>query len=179
MPDSPAPLITTSRWSACVGSSRANSPTPDAGRQSASSGEIAWGHSRPNPRGFYGQPSQRREPGNTEKEPKSKPDNRAKRRAGTFKTPAVRPVFLSHAVEGASVAVVLRLVRAFGLHADIFSLVRAQLRELDPDLGEMEARHLLVQRFRTHVNLLLVLACVGEQLDLRERLVGEGGRHHK
>src|ERR1700745_3250765 len=55
----------------------------------------------------------------------------------------------------ASAPGVLRLVRPSGLDANIFGLIRAQLRELDPDLGEVKARYLFVQRFRQHVNLLL------------------------
>src|SRR5262245_25190613 len=57
-----------------------------------------------------------------------------------------------------SVAIMIRLERAFRLDADIVGLVLAQLGELDADLGEMQPRHLLVQRLRQHVDLLLVLA---------------------
>src|SRR5690606_36205223 len=41
----------------------------------------------------------------------------------------------------------------------------------------MEARHLLVQRLRQHIDLLFILARLREKLDLGERLVGEGSRH--
>ena len=45
----------------------------------------------------------------------------------------------------------------------------------------MQPRDLLVERLRQHVNLLLVLAVlvVRPQFDLRQRLVGEGRRHHE
>src|SRR5438067_12627030 len=44
-----------------------------------------------------------------------------------------------------SVAVVVRLVRTFLLDADVIGLVLAELGELDADLGEMQARDLLVE----------------------------------
>src|SRR5215468_7917659 len=56
-----------------------------------------------------------------------------------------------------SIPVMLRLVRAFLLDADIVGLVLAQLGELHADLGEMQPRHLLVQCLRQQVDLLLVL----------------------
>ena len=43
----------------------------------------------------------------------------------------------------------------------------------------MQARDLLVQRLRQHVDLLVVLALVLEQFDLRQRLIGERRRHHE
>src|SRR5437879_12883980 len=80
-----------------------------------------------------------------------------------------------------SVPVMIRLERAFRLDADIFGLVLAQLGQLDSDLCEVQPRHLLVQRLRQHVDLLLVLAVlvVGPEFDLRQRLVGERRRHHE
>src|SRR5581483_191073 len=76
--------------------------------------------------------------------------------------------------EVASIPVMIRLERAFHLDADIVGLVLAQFGQLDADLGEMQPRHLLVQRLRQHIDFLLVLAVlvVGEQFDLRQRLVG-------
>src|SRR6266702_5686975 len=45
----------------------------------------------------------------------------------------------------------------------------------------MQPRYLLVQRLRQHVDLLGVFAVlvVGPEFDLRQRLGGEGGRHHE
>src|SRR6266849_4659264 len=65
------------------------------------------------------------------------------------------------------------LERAFRLDADIFGLVGPQLCQLDADLGEMQPCHLFIQGFRQHIDLLLVLAAtvVGEQFDLRQRLL--------
>src|SRR6478672_11496854 len=51
-------------------------------------------------------------------------------------------------VTSGSVAIVIRLVRTFLLHADIVGLILAELGELDADLGEMQARDLLVERLR-------------------------------
>src|ERR1700761_9390986 len=68
-----------------------------------------------------------------------------------------------------SVAVVIGLERALGLHTDIVGLVLPKLCQLHADLGEMQSRHLLVQRLRQHVDLLFVFAVlvIGEKLDLR------------
>src|SRR5437588_9600008 len=79
------------------------------------------------------------------------------------------------------IAVVIRLERAFRLDADIFSLIRTQLGQLYADFGKMQPGHLLVQRLRQHIDLLLVFAVlvVGEQLDLRQRLVGKRSRHYE
>src|SRR5262245_1192637 len=78
-----------------------------------------------------------------------------------------------------SVAVVVELVRALDRHADIICLVLLERGELGADLAEMEPRHLLVELLRQGIDLLLVLAGIGPQLDLRQRLVGEGGAHHE
>src|SRR5258708_8406759 len=72
-----------------------------------------------------------------------------------------------------SVPVMIGLERAFRLYADVVRLIGAQRGELDADLGQMQPRNLLVQRFRQHVDFLFVLALVGVELDLRQRLVGE------
>src|SRR5580692_5443634 len=76
-----------------------------------------------------------------------------------------------------SIPVLIRLERAFRLDADIVGLVGAQRGQPDADLVEMQPRHLLVQRLRQHINLLVVFAVpvVGVEFDLRQRLVGEGG----
>src|SRR3982074_3613878 len=41
---------------------------------------------------------------------------------------------------GGSIPIMIRLERAFRLHADILSLVLAQFGQLHPDLGEMQPR---------------------------------------
>src|SRR5882724_6461678 len=80
-----------------------------------------------------------------------------------------------------SIPIMLRLERAFRLHADIVGLVGAKLGEVHADLGEVQARDLFIERLRQHVDLLFVFAVlvVGEEFDLRQRLVGERGRHHE
>src|SRR5215212_9318297 len=94
----------------------------------------------------------------------------------TFNTPPAGGVCGSM---GRSVAVEVTLERAGLGHADILGLVRAELGELGADLLEMERRDLLVEELGQGVDLLLVLARVGPQLDLGQRLVGERGRHHE
>src|SRR5216683_7638031 len=81
----------------------------------------------------------------------------------TVKTwmPGTRPgmtKIMSLGVRLFSIPVMIRLERAFRLDADIFRLVGPQFRQLDADLGEMQPRHLLVERFRQHIDLLLVFA---------------------
>src|SRR6185437_10589863 len=71
----------------------------------------------------------------------------------------------------------LRLERAGVLDADVFRLLGRELGKLDAELGEMQRRHLLVEVLGENIDLLVVLALVGEQLDLRQYLVGEGGAH--
>jgi hypothetical protein len=73
----------------------------------------------------------------------------------------------------------IALERAFLRHADIGRLLVGELGQLDADLVEMQPRHLLVQVLGQRVDLVLVLAGIGPQLDLRQRLVGEGRRHHE
>src|SRR5947208_10669381 len=78
------------------------------------------------------------------------------------------------ALSWSSVAVVLGLVRPVRRHADVRRLLRAQLGELRPQRREVEPRNLLVEVLGEHVDLLLVLVVAREQLDLGDRLVGEG-----
>jgi len=47
-------------------------------------------------------------------------------------------------------------------------LRRAECRQLDAELVEMEGRDLLVEVLGQHVDLVLVFAAVGEELDLRQ-----------
>src|SRR5258708_13277145 len=77
----------------------------------------------------------------------------------------------------ASVAVVIRLIRAVDGHADIARLLVRHFRQLDPDLGEMEPRDLLVETLRQGINFLLVLLGIAPQLSLPHPLVCSLGRH--
>src|SRR5262249_1916362 len=83
-----------------------------------------------------------------------------------------RPINIACPSLWRSVAVVIRLIRAVDGHADIGRLLVRHFRQLDADLGEMEPRNLLVEALRQGVNFLLILARIGPQLDLRQRLVG-------
>ena len=73
----------------------------------------------------------------------------------------------------------IRLERTVLRHADIGRLLVGQLGQLHADLVEMQRGDLLVEMLRQRIDLLLVLALLGPQFDLRQRLVGEGGRHHE
>src|SRR4051795_6080658 len=75
------------------------------------------------------------------------------------------------------VAVLIALVRPLDLHADVRGLLGAQLRELRAERVEVQAGDLLFEVLREHVDLLLVLVVLREQLDLGDRLVGERVRH--
>ena len=74
---------------------------------------------------------------------------------------------------GASITVVLRLEGARARQGEIVGLRRTQRRQLDPELVEMEGSDLLVEVLGQHIDLVLVLAVIGPQLDLGEHLVGE------
>src|SRR5215470_391125 len=76
--------------------------------------------------------------------------------------------------ESVSVPIMIRLERPFARHADIFRLLVGKPRELGADLVEMQPRDLLVEMLGQRIDLLLVLVRIGPQLDLRQRLVGEG-----
>ena len=80
---------------------------------------------------------------------------------------------------GPLVPVVVRLVRAVDRHAEVVGLFLRQLRQLHAEVIEVQPRHLLVEVLRQHVDLLLVLAGVRVQLELRDHLVGERRRHHE
>src|SRR5688572_512391 len=77
------------------------------------------------------------------------------------------------------IAVVLALVRTLDRHADVGGLVRRQLGEPRAERVEVQARDLLVQVLRQHVDLRLVLVVLREQLDLRDHLIRERVRHHE
>src|SRR5579875_3267143 len=86
------------------------------------------------------------------------------------------PCPLPQAGEGSMVRlipVVVGLERALLRHAEIGRLLVGELGQMHADLGKMELRHLLVEMLGQGIDLLLVLALLGEQLDLRQRLVGE------
>src|SRR6266568_1355819 len=73
--------------------------------------------------------------------------------------------------DSCSVAVVLRLVRPLGRDADVRRLLRRELRQLDAELLEVQARHLLVELLGEHVDRLPVLGGVPPQLELRQHLI--------
>src|SRR5262245_784677 len=70
-----------------------------------------------------------------------------------------------------SIPVMIRLVWSLDRHADIGRLLVGHFRELGADLGEMQARHLLIETLRQGVDFLLVFARIVPELDLRQRLV--------
>src|SRR5215208_243821 len=77
------------------------------------------------------------------------------------------------------IAVVLALVRALDRHADVGGLLGRELGEPRAERVQVQAGHLLVQVLRQHVDLLLVLVVLREQLDLGDRLVRERVGHHE
>src|SRR5215469_17379875 len=87
------------------------------------------------------------------------------------------PVMPLWAAAGSSVPVVVGLVRAIDRYADIGSLLLGQLRELYAQRVQVQASDLLVQMLGQHVHAELILARLGEQLYLRDDLVGEAVRH--
>src|SRR3954447_1683541 len=77
------------------------------------------------------------------------------------------------------VAIVVRLERPLDGDADVGRLVGRELGQPDPERVEVQARDLLVEVLGQHVDLLVVLLGLREQLDLGDRLVREGVRHHE
>src|SRR3954453_11765357 len=77
------------------------------------------------------------------------------------------------------VAIVLGLVRPLDRDADVRGLLGRELREPRAQRVEVQASDLLVEVLRQHVDLLLVLVVLREQLDLGDRLVRERVRHHE
>ena len=71
----------------------------------------------------------------------------------------------------------IRLKRPLDRNADIGRLLVGKLRQPDADLLEMQPRDFFVEVLRQRVDLLVVFARIGPQLDLRQRLVGERRRH--
>lgn len=62
---------------------------------------------------------------------------------------------------------------------DIGCLLVGEFRQLHAELGEMQAGDLFVEVLRQDVDVVLVLALLGEELDLGQRLVRERSRHHE
>src|SRR5579875_2281759 len=80
------------------------------------------------------------------------------------------------------VAVVLGLVGPLDRNAEVLGLARGQLGETGAERIEVQARDLLVELLGERVDPVGPVAAVlvvSEQLDLRERLVGERVRHHE
>src|SRR5207302_6955575 len=77
-----------------------------------------------------------------------------------------------------SVPIVVRLVRTRLVDADVARLGIRQLGKVRVELPQLQPRDLLIEGFREHVHAECVLRGVREELDLRERLVGEARAHH-
>ena len=71
------------------------------------------------------------------------------------------------------VAVVLGLERALRLDADVLGLFVREGRQLGAEFLEVKLSDLFVEHFRQHVNADGVLALLGPERDLCERLVRE------
>src|ERR1700746_3378368 len=78
-----------------------------------------------------------------------------------------------------SVAVMLGFEGAGARQVEVVGLGGAEGGQLDAELVEVEGGDLLVEMLGQDVDLVLVLAVVGEELDLRQYLVGEGGAHQQ
>src|SRR5574337_273885 len=77
-----------------------------------------------------------------------------------------------------SIPVVLSLVRPLLRNANVGGLGVGEHGELGVELLELEAGDLLVQMLGQGVDADRILGALGEQLDLRDGLVGEGAGHH-
>ena len=73
----------------------------------------------------------------------------------------------------------VRLVRALDRDAEVGGLLLGQLGEADAERVQVQPGHLLVEVLRQRVHADRVLVGLGEQLDLRDGLVGEAVRHHE
>src|SRR3546814_20400305 len=73
----------------------------------------------------------------------------------------------------------VRLERTFDRNADIVGLLLRQGSEFYAELFQVERRDLLVEVLWKDVDVVLVLAALGPELDLGENLVGEGRAHHE
>src|SRR3954447_16716034 len=107
--------------------------------------------------------------------------------AGSSSTTSTRPLDTppwSHPGTGAtfrfaSVAVAVRLERSLDRHADVVGLLLGETGQLDPESVEVQPCHLLVQVLGQHIDTDRVVVSLGEQLDLRDGLVGEAVGHHE
>src|SRR5690554_1103856 len=77
-----------------------------------------------------------------------------------------------------SITIMIGLEGAFCRDPEVFSLRRRELRELHPELTEMELGHTLIKGLRECINLPdLIFADLRKELDLREDLVREAIAH--
>src|SRR5579885_3606150 len=76
-----------------------------------------------------------------------------------------------------SIAIMVRLEGALLRHAKIGCLSLGKLRELCPDLAEMQRCNLFVEMFWQRIDLAAVLALLRPKLDLRQYLIGKRGGH--
>src|SRR5688572_25584130 len=82
-------------------------------------------------------------------------------------SPAARSIALMPGL----IPVLVALVRALDRDADVVGLVGGELGQLYPERVEVQARDLLVEVLGQHVDRLLVLLGLAEQLDLGDHLV--------
>src|SRR4051794_32930437 len=90
--------------------------------------------------------------------------SRIERRTGIC--PSAHSIRAEPDVRSGLVAVMVRLERALDRHADVGGLLGRQLGQLHAERVEVQARDLLVEVLGQHVDALLVLVVLGEQLDL-------------
>merc|ERR1719240_2215395 len=79
-----------------------------------------------------------------------------------------------------SVPVCARLLGAAHLHANVVSLLLAQLSHLCSQCWQVQSRNLLVQLLRQQIHFILVslaLLPVLQNVQLRKNLIGERARH--
>merc|ERR1719327_2285739 len=79
-----------------------------------------------------------------------------------------------------SISVCVRLVWAANLHADVVSLLLAQLSHLCSQCWQVQSRNLLVQLLSQQIHFILVslaLLPVLQNVQLRKNLIGERARH--
>src|SRR3546814_445377 len=141
-------------------SSPASSAPRRASRHAASSTATAWRWGGPMPNGS---------------DRCATSSGRWRNRKGRRNRPA--PPFPSRSAKPRSIAVVIGLERPFDRHADIIRLLLRQLGQLHAQLFEVQRRDLFVEMLGQDIDVVLILARLGEQFDLRERLVGEARRH--
>ena len=73
----------------------------------------------------------------------------------------------------------VRLVGTGNIQAQVLGLLLAELGQSNAECLKVQARDLLVERLGQRVYAKGVLVELGEQLDLRQYLVGEGVAHHE